>query len=170
MSSKKFEKEINDLHTLVSNLSPQSNGGEGYIEIVEPAKPSSSKVSGSTKSIIPPRRPPAPSTPDFFQRTFSFVGTMSRGYFAKAFAGLAAISLVVLGMLEERSIEEGWGMLMLGVIGWALLAALIKRWRDTGYNMWWLTAFGLAILPFPLNLGALMVALFLFFTPSKSSP
>ena len=170
MSSKKFEKEINDLHTLVSNLSPQSNGGDGYIEIVEPAKPSSSQGSRSAKPIVPPRRPPLPPAPNFFQRTFSFVGTMSRGYFAKTFVVLAVASLMVLGMLAERSIEEGWGMLMLGVIGWMLLAGLIKRWRDTGYNIRWLAAFGLAILPVPLNLGALIVALFLFFSPSQSSP
>lgn len=154
MSSKKFEKEIDDLHALVSNLSPQSNAGDGYIEIVEPTKPSTSKGNKSTKPIIPPRRPPMPPAPNFFQRTFSFVGTMSRGYFAKTFVVLAVASLVVLGMLEERSIEEGWGMLLLGVFGLGLLAGLVKRWRDTGYNMWWLSAFGLAILPFPLNLGA----------------
>jgi len=88
---------------------------------------------------------------------------MSRGYFAKTFLVLAIASLVVLGMLEERTIEEGWGMLLLGVTGWAFLAALIKRWRDTGYNMWWLVTLFVPYLQ-------MVTALFVFFAPSKGTP
>ena len=164
MCSKKIEKEINDLHALVSNLDPNENCDDGYIEIVEvPTQNDSTPTPVKAPAPLKPAQPPPTKSPNIFERTFSFNGVTDRGYFFWSSLLLLIASAVVLGLVDAGEMAEGWGMLALGIAAWSLVANTAKRWRDTGYNMWWLTTL---LIPY-VNL---ITMLFLLFAPSKRSP
>ncbi|MCA9091532.1 MAG: DUF805 domain-containing protein [Planctomycetaceae bacterium] len=168
MCSKKIEKEINDLHALVSNLDPNENGDDGYIEIVEVPAPNASTPKPTPTPVkapahLKPALPPPTKSPNIFERTFSFNGATDRRYFFWNSLVLLIASAVVLGLVDAGEMAEGWGVLALGIAAWSLVVNTAKRWRDTGYNMWWLTTL---LIPY-VNL---ITILFVLFAPSKRSP
>lgn len=164
MCSKKIEKEINDLYALVSNLDTNGNGDDGYIEIVEIPTPNPLPLTPvKAPTPLKPVLPPPTKSENIFERTFSFNGVTDRSYFYWSSLLLLIASAVVIGLVGAGEMAEGWGMLALGMAAWSLLANTTKRWRDTGYNMWWLTTL---LIPY-VNL---ITILFVLFAPSKRSP
>lgn len=158
MSSKSVEKEINDLHALVSNFDPNESTGDGYVEIAEAPKP---KISAPKPAK--PAQPPPTRLPNFFERTFSFYGGTNRSYFFWNSLILLVLSGGVIGLIDADEMAEGWGILALALMVWSLLATSAKRWRDTGYNMWWLLTL---LIPYV----SLITILFLLFAPTKRGP
>lgn len=158
MCSKKLDQEISELHALVIKLDPDAPGStDGFIEVVE-AAPSPPPPKPPTN----PKPPPVPP-PNFLQRSFSFVGTLSREYFAKSTIALLVFAGIVILMVGERTLDEGWGILLLGLTAWSFVATLIKRWRDTGNDLWWLLTL---LIPY-VNL---VTSAFILFAPTKKGP
>ena len=172
---KKVEKEINDLHALVSNLDPSESGDHGYIEIVEVpplgtstptpemaaklwAKPSATAKSAPNTTLPPPIKPVG-----IFERAFSFSGVTDRRLFFWTFLGLQIAVAVVYLLGEAGVVAEGWALIALAIVLWSLLANIVKRWRDTGNNMWWLITL---LIPYI----AFITTLAILFAPSKRNP
>ncbi len=178
MASNKLENEINDLYALTSRLSAQNCKDEGYIEIVDPVPKHSINDINSAPPIAPlvtpqqhpaaplvdpPRRPSASiPSPGFLSLTFSFVGTMTRSYFAGTLFFLIFASLLINGLIEERQINEGLAVVTIVALIWIFFAALIKRWRETGQSMWWLLTL---LLPY----AQYATMLFAIFAPPKDA-
>lgn len=164
MCSKKIEKEINDLYALVSNLDPNESNDDSYIEIVEVPTPNvPAPTIGEPSTPFKPALPLPTKSANIFERTFSFNGVTDRNYFFWSALLLLIASAVVIGLVDANEIAEGWGMLALGMAAWSLLANTTKRWRDTGYNMWWLATL---LIPY-VNL---ITIVFVLFAPPKRSP
>jgi hypothetical protein len=160
MSSKSVEKEINDLHALVSNFDPNESSGDGYVEIIEAPIPKS-KV--SAPKPVKPVLPPPTKLPNILERTFSFNGVTNRSYFFWNTIIFLVLSAGVISLIDADEMNVRWGILALGMMVWSLLANLAKRWRDTGYNMRWLLTL---LIPY----ANLVTILFLLFAPSKRGP
>lgn len=160
MCSKKIEKEINDLHALVSNLDPTESTDDGYIEIVEASAPKTPAPRLVQPTILKPGLPPPARAPNILERTFSFSGVTNRSYYFWNTLILLALLGVVIGLVDAGEMNEGWGILAIGMAAWSLLATTVKRWRNTGYNMWWLITL---LIPYV----SLVMILFLLFSPSK---
>ena len=147
---------------IVNEFDPEApTSTDGFIEVVEvaPTKPKPPK----TKVIVPPKPPPSAPPPNLLQHSFSFVGTLPRAYFAKSSVALLVFAGVVIAMIDERALDEGWGVLLLALAAWSFAATLVKRWRDTGNDLWWLLTL---IIPYV----GLVTAAFVFFAPTKKGP
>jgi len=163
MCSKKTEREINDLYGLVSNLDPSESSDDGYFEIVEARAPEvSAPKPGKTTPLKPALAPPT-KAPNILERTFSFNGVTDRSYYFWNTLILLVLSGVMFGLVNAGEMAEGWGVLGFGLAVWSLLATTAKRWRDTGYNMWWLITL---LIPYV----SLVMMLFVLFAPSKRGP
>lgn len=165
MCSKKLEQDINKLLDIVNEFDPDAAPSvDGIIEVVE-AAPANPKppIPPKPRPLLPPKPPPPGPPPNFLQRSFSFVGTLPRAYFAKNTAALLVLSGVVITMIDERVLDEGWGLLLLALAFWAFAATLVKRWRDTGYDLRWLLTL---IVPY----AGLVTAAFVLFAPTKKGP
>lgn len=162
MCSKKLETDINTLLNIVNEFDPDAPpSADGFIEVVEPGP--LGPDSPETETIILPNPPLSAPAPNFIQRTFSFVGTLPPAYFAINTFALIALSVIIITMIDQRALDEGWGMLLLALTAWSFIATLTKRWRDTGYKMEWLITL---IIPY-VNL---VTATFVLFAPTKKGP
>ena len=157
MCSKKIEKEILDLHELVSNLNAHEGTDDGYIEIIEATTPIHTTPKPSKPRSLKPALTPPTKPQNVFQRTFAFTGETKRGYYFWNTLCLFILSIVVVALVGEGVLDDGWGILVLALAAWSLLATTVKRWRDTGYSMWWLITL-------------LVPVLVVFFSPSKHDP
>lgn len=178
MCAKNLNEEMEKLHALVSKLDPNSKpSDDSYIEEVEttpPAPKPKPKTSRPKPATTPPKPMPRPATthassppptqqPNILQRTFSFEGTVDRNFFFGNTLVLAVLAAIVINLVDTGELHEGWGIFLLALSAWSLVATTAKRWRDTGYNMLWLWT--LAI-PY----ANLLTLVFLFLSPSKKNP
>lgn len=171
MCPKSVNDEMANLYELVTTkLDPEAPpSDDSYIEEIEasPPKKRSPPRTPIKKAVKPtplkPASPPPAKPPNVLQRTFSFSDTTKRGYYFWNTLVLAIVSVVVIVLVDEREIDEGWGILLLALAAWSFAATTIKRWRDTGYNMWWLITL---LIPYV----SLVTILFVFFAPSKDDP
>ena len=162
MCSKKLDQEVSELYALVSKLDPDAPGSCDFIiETVETShRPRPQK---KPSNIKPPKPPPPTPPPNLLQRSFSFTGTLSRAYFAKNTATLIMFSGLVVIMIDVSSLDEGWGVLLLALTALSFGATLIKRWRDTGNDLWWLLTL---LIPY-VNL---VTTGFILLAPTKKGP
>lgn len=171
MCPKSVNDEMEDLYRLVTTkLDPEAPPSvDSYIEEIETSPPKKQSpprtpTKKATKQTpLKPALPPPAKPPNFFQRTFSFSDTTKRGYYFWNTLVLAILSVVVIALVDERELDEGWGILLLALAAWSFVANTIKRWRDTGYNMWWLITLFIPYVSF-------VTTLFVFFAPSKDDP
>jgi len=166
MCSKSINDQMDDLYKIVSNLDPDAQPSpENYIEVIEAPLLLTKPL--TTKSNNPPLRKtrllPLNKPPNFFQRTFSFVGKTRRGYYFSNTLCLLFLSTIVIGFVHERELNEDWGMIILALAAWSLVATTVKRWRDTGHSMWWILTL---IIPYI----SVVTMFFLVFAPSRDKP
>lgn len=171
MCAKNLNEEMEELHALVSKLDPNSKpSDDSYIEEVETNPPAPKPEPAAT----PPKPQPCPATthaspnpptqqPNILKRTFSFDGTVDRKFFFGNTLVLAVLAAIVIILVDTGDLPEGWGIFLLALSAWSLVATTAKRWRDTGCNMLWLWT--LAI-PY----ANLLTLVFLFLSPSKKNP
>lgn len=163
MCSSKIEKEINDLYALVSKLDPNGSTDHGYIEIVEASAPKTPAPKPAPPITLKPALPPPARAPNIMEMAFSFSGFTYRSYYFWNTLMMLALAGLVIGFVDAGGMAKGWGMLVLGIAAWSLLANTAKRWRDTGYNMWWLITL---LMPYV----SLVTIFCLLFLPSKRAP
>jgi uncharacterized membrane protein YhaH (DUF805 family) len=105
MRSTNIEDEINALHALVSSLDTSESIDEGYIEIVE----------APSQSIL--------------ERLFSFNGVAKlRYYFLHTLLSVG----ILIGVFNMGGLENAWGVPVMAIAAWSLLANAVKRTRDIG--------------------------------------